>query len=182
VADPIIQHEDDWSEAEFVRLLTLYQPNVYLYIRSLVLKPDDAAEILQNTNLVLWEKRRQYQHGTNFLAWAFQIARYKLREQHVQRNRNVPCFSDAFIDELALRASQRVDADSDLMDQLRRCVAKLTEADRELIGQRYSLQASCETIAQAFGRPIRWVYNALARIREELLTCVAESSGPRKPQ
>lgn len=41
------------NEADFVQLLTRYQPNIYLYIRSLVLNPDVAAEILQETNLVL---------------------------------------------------------------------------------------------------------------------------------
>ena len=173
-------HDDEASGAEFVRPLTLYQPNIYLYIRSLVLDPDEAAEILQDTNLVLWEKRDQFKNDTNFLAWAFQIVRYKLRERHVQRKRKCVCFSDALVDELALQASQRVSADSDLIDELRRCLAQLAATDRELIGQRYASQATCESIAKAIGRPVRWVYNALARIREELLDCVGRSSNTRK--
>jgi RNA polymerase sigma-70 factor, ECF subfamily len=176
--------DDETRGAEFVRLLTLYQPNLFLYIRSLVLDPDDAAEILQNTNLVMWEKRAQFQSSTNFLAWAFQIARHKLREQQAQRKRRCPCFPDALLDQLALRTQRYVSAHSDLIDELRRCLAQLTATDRELIGHRYSSKATCESIAAAMGRPVRWVYNALARIREELLECIlrASSTHPRKDQ
>ena len=128
-ADP---HNDKASEAEFVRLLTLYQPNIFLYIRSLVLSPDDAPEILQETNLVLWEKHDRFECGTNFLAWAFKIARYKLKEQRSQNKRKVRCFSDALIDELALQSPQYVDS-GNWIDELNRCIAKLVAVDRELI-------------------------------------------------
>jgi RNA polymerase sigma-70 factor, ECF subfamily len=141
VVTPTSTPDDGASGAEFVRLLTLYQPNIYLYIRSLVLNPDEAADILQNTNLVLWEKRDQFQNDTSFLAWAFQITRYKLREQMAQRKRKCLCFSDAMVDELALKASQYVGADSDLTDDLRRCLAQLAATDREIIGQRYSFRS-----------------------------------------
>ena len=78
MADSANSSADEARGAEFVRLLTVHQPDIYVYLRSLVLDPDEASEILQDTNLVLWEKRDQFEIGTNFRAWAFQIARYKL--------------------------------------------------------------------------------------------------------
>jgi RNA polymerase sigma-70 factor (ECF subfamily) len=178
--DPIAAHNDALNEGEFVQLLTSFQSNLYLYIRSLTLNPDDIAEILQETNLVLWEKKEQFKRQTNFLAWAFQIARYKLLEQ-LQRKQKSVCFSDAFIDELAVQASHCVET-SELLDELHRCLTRLPPADYALVSQRYSTQATCEKIADAIGRPVRWVYKALARIREELLDCIAHSSDTRRDQ
>ncbi len=69
---------------EFVRHLTQFQQDLYLYVRSLLPDPDAAADVVQEANVVLWEKREQFQIGTNFRAWAFQISRYKVM-QHTER-------------------------------------------------------------------------------------------------
>ena len=166
-------------EAEHVRLLTSHQLDIYFYIRSLVLDPDEVAEIVQDTNLVLWEKRDQFETVKNFRAWVFQIARYKVLQHRSQRKRKCVCFSDALIDELALQAPQYAKADNDLMDHLDHCVAQLVARDRELLHQRYSSMTSCECIAEAIGRPVRWVYKTLNRIRQELLDCVAQHTNLR---
>lgn len=165
--------DDEARETEFVRLLTSHQLDIYLYIHSLMPDPDEAAEIAQDTNVVLWEKRRQFDAARDFRAWAFQIARYKLLKHRTRRKRKCLCFSDALVDQLALQAPDYTRSDGELTDGLRRCIAQLTVRDRDLLGQRYSLLASCETIAQTVGRPVRWVYNALNRIRHELLDCMA---------
>jgi RNA polymerase sigma-70 factor, ECF subfamily len=164
--------DDEARWTEFVRLLTSHQLDIYLYVHSLMPDPDRAAEIVQDTNLVLWEKRDQFDLGTDFRAWAFQIARYKLLSHRTAHNRKCLCFSDALVDELALQARDCTVADDDLLDGLRRCVERLAERDREILSRRYSSPTSCESIARALGRPIRWVYNTLNRIRNELLDCV----------
>lgn len=169
------RRNDEANLAEFVQLLTLHQTDIYLYIRSLVLDPDDADEALQNTNLVLWEKRAQFEPGTNFRAWVFQIARYKLLQLRAEPGRSHYCFSETLVEQLAAQASSYADEDS-LVDKLRRCLAKLTAVDRQVIECRYSTLATCESIAQALGRPIRWVYKALGRIRQELSECIAHES------
>jgi RNA polymerase sigma-70 factor, ECF subfamily len=166
--------DDDAPGAEFVRLLTSHQRDIYLYVRSLVLDPNEVEDIVQNTNLVLWEKRDQFDKSREFRPWAFQIARYKVLEHRAQRKRKCVCFSDALADELALKVPQYARAGSDLINDLRRCVAQLAARDRELLNQRYSLLANCECIAKAVGRPVNWVYKALNRIRQELVDCMAQ--------
>lgn len=161
-------------EAEFVRLLTSHQRDIYFYVRSLVLDLDEVEEVVQNTNLVLWEKRAQFETGRDFRPWAFQVARHKVSEHRAQHKRGCIRFSDVLIDELALQSPQCAKVDSNLTDDLRRCVAQLPTRDRELLDQRYSSLASCESIAEAVGRPIRWVYNSLNRIRQELMDCMAQ--------
>ena len=177
--DRVDMPDDEAHGAEPVTLLTSHQLDIYFYVRSLVLDPDEVAEIVQDTNLVLWEKRDQFEAVKDFRAWAFQIARYKVLQHRSQRKRKCPCFSDALVDELALQAPHYATADNDLMDGLDRCIAQLVARDRELLRQRYSSMASCESIAKAIGRPVRWVYKALNRIRQELLDCMAQYTNPR---
>jgi RNA polymerase sigma-70 factor (ECF subfamily) len=164
------------ESTEFMRLLTSHQRDLHLYVHSLVLNPEAVEEIVQNTNLVLWEKRSQFDRDLEFRPWAFQIARYKVSEYRVQHKRKGICFSDSLIDELALQAPQFADVESELSVKLIGCLAQLTARDREILDQRYAMLTSCETIADTLGRPVRWVYNALNRIRRELFECVTRDS------
>jgi RNA polymerase sigma-70 factor (ECF subfamily) len=171
--DGTIASDHEARDARHAQMLASHQLDIHFYVRSLVLNRDAVAEIVQNTNLALWEMREQFDEIKNFRAWAFQIARYRLLEYRAQSKRKGVCFSDALVDQLALQSPHYSMNDDDLMDDLKRCVTQLTATDRDLLAQRYSLSASCESIAQGTGRPVRWVYKALSRIRQELADCVA---------
>ena len=179
--DPM-PRDDETRWAEFVQLLTAHQPDVFLYLRSLVLDPDEASEILQEVNLVLWEKRNEFQLGTNFRAWAFQVARYKLLQHRGRRRRACRCFSDELIDELILQAKDDEEALDGMIDDLRRCVSLLSPRDRELIVKRYAPRATCQSVADSVGRPVRWVYKAVSRIRKTLLDCLLREAANRNKQ
>ena len=178
--DHVNMPDAEAREAEFVQLLTLHQLDIYLYVHSLMPDPNEVAEIVQETNVVLWEKRAEFDTARDFRAWAFQIARYKLLKYQAKRKRKFVSFSDALVDQLAIQAPDYTKADNDLMDGLRHCVAQLAASDHELLSQRYSLMTTCETIAKAIGRPVRWVYNALNRIRQELHDCMAQYANTRR--
>lgn len=172
--------DNEAREAEFVRLITSHQLDIYLYVHSLMPGSEESADVVQNTNTVLWEKRDQFEIGTDFRAWAFKVARYELSTHRSQHKRTGLCFSDTLVDELAIRAPRYTEADDDLMDDLRRCVAQLASTDRELLNRRYASRATCESIAKAFSRPVRWVHNALSRIRQELRNCIAHYASLRR--
>jgi len=90
------------SLAAFVKLITEHQGNLRAFIVSLMPGSPDVADVLQETNAVLWQKRDRFEPGTNFLAWAFRIARYEVLRQHDrQRRSGRVMFSDATIDVLA---------------------------------------------------------------------------------
>lgn len=179
VVNPADKPNAETHQSEFVRLLTSYQLDIYFYVHSLVPNPHDAAEILQNTNVVLWEKCSQFDTTRDFRPWAFQIARYEALKYRAKHNQKCLCFSDAFVDELALQAPSYATVDDGFMDDMRRCIAQLTDRDREILHQRYSSLAPCENIATTIGRPVRWVYKALSRIRRELLDCMARHTDTR---
>jgi RNA polymerase sigma-70 factor, ECF subfamily len=172
--------EHEARDARHAQILAAHQLDIYFYVRSLVLNHDAVEEIVQNTNLALWERRGQFEEIRNFTAWAFQVARYRVLEYRAQSKRKGLCFSDALVDQLALQSPQYSVKDNDLIDNLNRCVAQLAARDRELLTKRYSLAMSCDSVAQGIGRPVRWVYKALSRIRQELADCVAAHRGPRR--
>ena len=180
MADNEKMSDDEARESEFVRLLTSHQLDIYLYVHSLMPVSDEAEEVLQETNIALLQKRGQFDATRDFRAWAFQFARNKVLQYRDQRKRKCICFSDTLLDELAIQAPKAVKANNDVVDDLRDCVARLASQDRELLGMRYSKMTTCAAIAKKVGRPIAWAYNALRRIRKELLDCMTRHAAAGK--
>ena len=60
---------------EFLELYSHNYPRLQFYLTSLMPMADDAADVLQETSLVLWKRFDTYETGTNFFAWACKIAR-----------------------------------------------------------------------------------------------------------
>lgn len=61
----------------FAKLFAEHQRAIYALIRAFCRRPQDADDIFQETFVVVWRKREEFQPGTNFLAWAASIARYE---------------------------------------------------------------------------------------------------------
>src|SRR5205814_6679679 len=68
----------DEARRQFIRLMTRHERLVYGYILSLVPNWADADEILQETNIRLWEEFEKFQAGTNFAAWAIRVAHFQV--------------------------------------------------------------------------------------------------------
>jgi len=49
--------------AEFVAQITRYQRQLHSFILSMVWNPAEADDVLQETNLVLWEKAAEFDAG-----------------------------------------------------------------------------------------------------------------------
>jgi len=63
---------------EFVAHLTASQGRIRGFIVTLMPGSPDVGDVLQETNLTLWKSRARYRPGTNFLAWAFTVARLEV--------------------------------------------------------------------------------------------------------
>lgn len=168
--------------AEFIQLFTQHQRRLYLFILAQVPNPVDAEEILQETNLVIWRKCAAYEAGSNFLAWASQIARYEVLKFLERRRRDRIRFSHEFLETIAAEALAET-PDLELRRQaLMTCLGKLRPRDRELIQMRYSPGESGTSVARLLDRPINSIYQSLGRIRRTLLECInrqlAAEAGP----
>ena len=62
------------SELQFVTLLTSHQGRLFAYVLSLVGDADQARDVMQETNAVLWQKSADFEIGTNFSAWMIKTA------------------------------------------------------------------------------------------------------------
>ena len=157
---------------EFIKLFTKYQRRVFLFILSQVPNPVDAEEIHQEANVIIWRKFDRFELGTNFLAWACQIASYEVLKYRERQRRDRHLFSDEFVRQVASDAIEQADELEQRRQHLAVCLSKLRNEDRELIQQRYSAGESGKSVAELIGRPINSVYQSLSRIRRTLLECV----------
>lgn len=173
---------NDAQIAEFVRLLTAHQPDLYFYIRTLVFQGDQVADLVGETNLALWTSRDSFQMGSNFRAWAFQTARYKVLQWQAKRRKESAAFSEDMLRELADFAERQAEGPDQRLEDLRRCMQKLPPRDRELIERRYAGTASASEIAAQFARSTQWFYNSICRIRASLALCIAKQIASRQAE
>jgi RNA polymerase sigma-70 factor (ECF subfamily) len=157
---------------EFVQLFTRTQRRLYLFILSQVASTQDAEEILQETNLIVWSKYHQFDVATNFFAWSAQIATYEVLKFRQRKHREKLRFTDEFIDAVAQEVLERSDELERRRHALEHCLEKLRPDDRQLIHRRYQPGERGKFVAEDLGRPANSVYQSLGRIRKTLLECV----------
>jgi RNA polymerase sigma-70 factor, ECF subfamily len=164
---------DQQRAEEFTHLYSSCQRRLYLYIAALIGNPWDAYDILQDTNLVLWQKFDHFQAGTSFIAWAREVARYRVLRYRQMHANDTPTFEPSVLDALAMRLNRRDDRhDSLYSDALPACIEKLSADDRELIRLRYTDRATIKMLADKLRRSVNAISLALGRIRRSLRKCI----------
>lgn len=163
---------DQNAGEEFVRQLTVSQSMLMAYISSLLPDASAAADVLQETNLVLWRQSDQFAQGTNFGAWARRVAYFQVLAHYRDRGRESLVFDVDLLDTLSREREQEQEALELQRARLRRCLAKLPAGERQLLARRYSPGASVQSIAQQTGKSVGAVSQSLYRIRQMLMNCV----------
>ena len=152
--------------------MTDHQSNLRAFIVSLMPGSPHVGDVLQETNAVLWQKRSSFELGTNFLAWAFKIARYEVLHQIDRSKRDGRLvFSDKLLDVLTAMEPLE-DSDEAVMVALGLCLAKLTDDQRQLVAARYTPRSSLEQLAEHIDRSPGSLRVALLRIRANLKLCI----------
>ncbi len=161
------------SELQFVTLLTSHQGRLFAYVLSLVGDADQARDVMQETNAVLWKKSADFEIGTNFSAWMLKTAFYQVMAHRKRSSRDRLVFDDLLTADLARTAELRNEAVEDRQDLLRDCLAQLSDRQRELICARYQDGFDLALIAESMNRTTNAVKQALFRARKALVDCVA---------
>ncbi|MBN1395760.1 MAG: sigma-70 family RNA polymerase sigma factor [Pirellulales bacterium] len=171
------------QQEQFVNNLINCQPALYAYILSLLPNRDEAGDVLQDVNLVMWRRSDEYAEGTNFIAWAYKIARFKVLARHRDRHRDRHIFDQRLFAALADQAERRASDPRGLASLLDDCLEELPANQRELIEERYSPGGSVGEMARRLGRSAAALSVALSRIRNSLLQCIhRKMSGGRWPR
>lgn len=166
---------DDLPLQEFVSQLTASQGRIRAFVVSLMPGSSDVSDVIQETNLTLWKSQARYRPGTNFLAWAFTIARLEVLHHRTRvKRRGHVLISDELLDMLANELPSTDDHDI-YLNALEGCKSKLTERQRELIDVRYEPGKSLESYAQHTGRKASALRVSLMRTRTILRECIERS-------
>lgn len=162
------------DQQEFVRLLTEHQAVLRGYIRSMIPNASDIWDVAQNTNLALWERRGTFEHGTNFRAWAFTIARYRALEHRKKAQRDQGLMFDDQIMNLLDQTPHDWDAArlESKHRALEACLGKLKPKDRALITARYSSRTPLTEYSKHDGRSPGSLRVILNRLRNQLRGCI----------
>ena len=161
--------------AQFVRLLTQNERRVYAFILSQVPNWFDADEILQDTNVRLWEEFGRFEPGTDFCAWACTVAKFQVltHRKRRSRERGRVNFTDEFLDVVAAEMGREGDDLAAARHRaLERCVERLNPAGRAMVKAYYRPGAAGGEVAEQFGRSVDALYKALSRIRKTLHDCI----------
>lgn len=153
------------------RLFVAHQGNVLAFILALHPVLTEAEDILQETFLVVTARAHTFAEGTNFLAWACAIARFKVLEARRRGGREAARISDAAVESLAADGPEAGFFEPRLA-ALRECLGKLAPRAREVIWLRYQGVREPEEIAREIGWTPGAVRVALTRARAALRDCV----------
>ncbi len=167
---------------DFVRLFTNDARWIFSYILLLVSNKADAEEVFQETSVTLWQKFSEYRTGSNFRAWATQVAHYKVLHYRAKRKTSPLLLDDTALEMVHGTAASLTDRLDDMHWALEKCRQKLNDDDRDLLDRRYEPGATTQSVADRLGRSPRAVYRALDRIHQSLYQCIRqEMSAEEKP-
>lgn len=162
---------DDAYE-RFVVLFARSEAAVRSYILSLVADWNLAEDILQQSCLVMWRKFEQFELGSNFTAWALQIARFESLNVLKKRRRDRHVFNDEVLNLMADEAmfeQPRLESERRALSE---CIEKLDDRARVLLQSCYHDGDSVKEIASRMSCTPNSIYKALNRIRQNLFRCI----------
>jgi RNA polymerase sigma-70 factor (ECF subfamily) len=157
---------------DYLSSVSRAQRSLYAFILTLVRQAADAEDVLQETNVVLWQKAAEFDTTRPFMPWALRIAHLQAMA-HLKRQKRVPMtFDEPLLAELAEEAiAESAELDS-RRQALAGCLQRLPTRQRELIARRYQPGGSVNELARQAGKTPKAMSEMLRRVRRALLTCI----------
>lgn len=166
--------KSDAATEDYLRLLGQHERHLAAFVYSLVPRATDADDILQEVKLTMWRQFSTFQPGSNFRAWARQIATHQiLNYRRAEQRRPQSVIDDAFIEAVASEIDRQAEELDRRSDALQFCLRKLSEPHRKIIVWRYFDNCGIDEIATRTERSAEAVYQLLSRIRGMLNDCVS---------
>jgi len=133
---------------------------------------DMADDVLQEVFVVVTEKADAYRPGTNFTAWACEIAKRKCLEYSRKHRQKSGVLCSEAIERLCAVAPDLPEEPDDEHLALEDCVDKLAPKTKKIIKMRYRQGIKPGKIARKLSWTPQAVYVALSRARSYLRTCM----------
>ncbi len=161
------------SDAELSGRIQELRPALRGYILSILPHPDAAEDVVQETCLFLWERRGDFQPGTNFKAWAFKTGYFKAltHRRELQRNK-VVTLSEDLLHRIAGAAEEQAEQIDERLVAMRACLADLRPEDLRLLQLKYVERRSLSEQARSLNAPPNRLQKAISRVRLALRHCI----------
>jgi RNA polymerase sigma-70 factor (ECF subfamily) len=163
------------SHEQFIELFARSQRRIYAYIATLLPNSSDVEEVFQQTCLLLWRDRELFSPDSDFVRWACGIAHNRVRNFLRLRRQTDVHFSEALVDELSTNSYSKIESFDERQAALAECMAKLSDRQRDLIGQCYRTDDSMKVVADRLQINPSALYTKLHRIRTVLLECIKKA-------
>lgn len=163
--------DEEQRHDDFLRLFAVNEPALRAFVRSLIPRREDVAEVMQEVAVVLWRKFGDLSAPGDFRKWAFGVARLealawardKARDRHVFDAELLATLADA-----AESSSQQLGAQREALEH---CLGRLPEMRRQLVLSAYAPGTSIQQMAAQRGQTPMALYKLLHRIRLALVEC-----------
>ncbi len=173
-----LPEETESPDPEFEAELAAQRSTVYGYLLSILGRPEEAADVLQNSSLTAWKKRADFTPGTNFLAWFRRIAFYEAQNHRRKRQKQgeTLMFDEELVAAIADRAEEREREFTRHRQLLQFCLEKLPARQRTFVERHYLNDLSVQELAEAEKMKPNAVAQLLFRARASLIACVQTHS------
>ena len=136
---------------EFAVLFGRHARQIYAYILTLIPHWADAEDVFQETSAIIWEKFDEFTPGTNFRAWACQVAYYRAIWFRQRQKKAAVTFGDEFFRLVAAETLSQDDLLEDRHLALADCMQRLPDGDRELVDRCYAPGVTIKQVAVDVG-------------------------------
>ncbi len=154
-------------------LITEHQQRLYGYIHSLTGDRAASWDILQETNLVIWRKRAEFESIANFASWALTIARFQVLAHLRDRSREpLSVLSQDLMEVFGDEPEALNEQWDDRLHALRRCRRKLPERSQLLLNLFYDRGLLIPEIAERMQMKPNAIKQAIFRVRRILADCI----------
>lgn len=162
------------NDSRIVQLIVKHQSALRAFLVALMPGRADVEDVMQETAMVIWQKRAGFEPGSDFKAWMFSIARFQVmaywRDQKRRRESTIP---DSLLNQLADQAAtEGFEGIEERYHHLGECIQALRPEDRGLVLRRHLAGATPGQLADELGRTSNSVRVSLHRIRNILRHCL----------
>ncbi|MFD2159918.1 sigma-70 family RNA polymerase sigma factor [Rubritalea tangerina] len=173
---PTEPHSDAPPQAnDLLQEIDAIQVDLRGYVISIAGSAEDIDDIIQETNLFLWERQNDFTPGTSFKAWAFKVAYFKSMAQRRDAiRRGHVTFSESTIQRISIEAENHFTPATDRVAALRHCLQKLKPDDQNILYQKYVKGASFTDFAKHLGKPVNSIHQIASRARLALRQCIQQ--------
>ncbi|MCH7229123.1 sigma-70 family RNA polymerase sigma factor [Haloferula sp. A504] len=161
------------EEKSFNQLLTGEQEFLRALLRTIGVPASDVADVLQDANVYLIANQAKYLPGTNFRAWAGQVARFRsLNYFRSKKRRPMVNLSEQALDMIVEEVVLRFDENHARLQKLGHCLSKLSDDQRQLLDAVYAKGTSLKDLARAKRCSHAAMRKTVSRIRQTLKACI----------